>query len=241
VSGGFLPKAVRGTRYSGLVALWDWYATFCALAGADPTDTRAAAAGLPPVDSIDQSSVLLRGVRQPPPRTELPLSTEPRATDLKGAPACRSYSTVPVRAVATHGGLLIDGGESAELLPADGRCATLNGLIQLDPDGRRMWKLLLGDVEQAFVTGPYFPNSSTPAALPAVSAHCGSGCLFDLTADPVEASDVARTYPERVKAMRQRLETLLPTAFNPHRGALDPACCEAALGRHGGFFGPFVE
>ena len=32
VSGGFLPPAVRGTRFDGLVALWDWYHTFCSLA-----------------------------------------------------------------------------------------------------------------------------------------------------------------------------------------------------------------
>ena len=27
-----------------------WYATYCALAGVDPTDHKAAAAGLPPID-----------------------------------------------------------------------------------------------------------------------------------------------------------------------------------------------
>lgn len=33
LSGGFLPKASRGTQHHGLVAGWDWYATWCALAG----------------------------------------------------------------------------------------------------------------------------------------------------------------------------------------------------------------
>ena len=37
----------------GMTAVWDAYATFAALAGAEVTDHRAAAAGLPPVDSID--------------------------------------------------------------------------------------------------------------------------------------------------------------------------------------------
>ena len=52
-AGGLIPSAMRGTKLSGLAAVWDSYATFAALAGADPTDHRAAAAGLPPVDSID--------------------------------------------------------------------------------------------------------------------------------------------------------------------------------------------
>ena len=51
VSGGFIPEAVRGTKQEGMMHIADWYGTFCDLAGIDPTDKRAAAAGLPPVDS----------------------------------------------------------------------------------------------------------------------------------------------------------------------------------------------
>ena len=53
VSGGALPSGMRGSKLTGLGALWDVYATFAALAGADPFDHRAAAAGLPAVDSIN--------------------------------------------------------------------------------------------------------------------------------------------------------------------------------------------
>ena len=53
-AGGALPPHVRGTRQEGLIAAWDWYATFARLAGVDDiVDKRAASAGLPPVDSID--------------------------------------------------------------------------------------------------------------------------------------------------------------------------------------------
>ena len=31
-SGGWLPAAVRGSTYNGLVAAWDWYSTFASLA-----------------------------------------------------------------------------------------------------------------------------------------------------------------------------------------------------------------
>ena len=59
LSGGFLPARVRGTTSHALIATADWYGTFAALAGVDPTDERATAHGLPPIDSVDQSGVLL--------------------------------------------------------------------------------------------------------------------------------------------------------------------------------------
>ena len=54
VSGGALPPAVRGTTSNELITVWDWYSTFVeGIAGGDPTDHRAAAAGLPPIDSFN--------------------------------------------------------------------------------------------------------------------------------------------------------------------------------------------
>ena len=53
VSGGFLPEKMRGTKTEGYIHLADWYGTFCGLAGVNMTDKRAAAANLPPVDSLD--------------------------------------------------------------------------------------------------------------------------------------------------------------------------------------------
>ena len=53
VAGGFVPAAARGTTAAGLMHLCDFVATFCAVGGCDPTDASAAAAGLPPVDSLD--------------------------------------------------------------------------------------------------------------------------------------------------------------------------------------------
>mmetsp|Transcript_102143 Transcript_102143/g.264492 ORF Transcript_102143/g.264492 Transcript_102143/m.264492 type:complete len:552 (-) Transcript_102143:228-1883(-) len=70
VSGGLLPKEVRGSKQEGFVFAWDWYATIAALAGVDPTDHRAALAGLPPVDSRNMWP-LLSGRVTHSPRTEL--------------------------------------------------------------------------------------------------------------------------------------------------------------------------
>ena len=53
VSGGFLPAHVRGSKCDQYVHTADIYATLAEAAGI-PTvsDSRAAAAGLPPIDSI---------------------------------------------------------------------------------------------------------------------------------------------------------------------------------------------
>jgi len=74
-SGGFLPEAVRGTKQEGLMAGWDWYATYAALAGVDPTDNKAAAAGLPPHDSYNLWP-LISGQTDISPREELAIGSE---------------------------------------------------------------------------------------------------------------------------------------------------------------------
>jgi len=52
-SGGFIPALQCQTKKTRLIAGWDWYATYCALAGVDPTDEKAAKANLPPIDSLN--------------------------------------------------------------------------------------------------------------------------------------------------------------------------------------------
>ena len=60
VSGGVLPVVMRGRSTDALIAIADWYATLCGLAGGTgcTTDESATAEGLPEVDSIDQWPVL---------------------------------------------------------------------------------------------------------------------------------------------------------------------------------------
>jgi len=72
VSGGFVPEERRGTVETGYITGWDWYATFSKLAGVDPEDQKAKAAGLPPIDSFDMWP-LLSGQNKTSPRTEIPL------------------------------------------------------------------------------------------------------------------------------------------------------------------------
>lgn len=75
VSGGFVPTARRGTKLGARVHIADWYATFCALAGFTPTDDVAAAAGLPPIDSVDLWP-LLTGSNSTAPHEVMPLAVD---------------------------------------------------------------------------------------------------------------------------------------------------------------------
>ena len=70
VSGGFLPEKMRGKKTEEYIHLADWYGTFCGLAGVDIIDYRAAAANLPPVDSLDMWP-LISGVTATSPRNEI--------------------------------------------------------------------------------------------------------------------------------------------------------------------------
>eukprot|EP00912_Choanoflagellata_sp_UC4_P000242 UC4_evm2s153 len=74
VSGPFLAKTAPhrvGSKLEGMVSIADWYATFAALAQIeDTTDHRAAAAGLPPLDSLNMWPYLSGQVDESP-RTDL--------------------------------------------------------------------------------------------------------------------------------------------------------------------------
>ena len=73
VSGGYLPEKMRGQKTDGYIHLADWYGTFCAIAGVNQVDEKAAKAKLPPVDSYNMWP-LISGQTTTSPRTELPVS-----------------------------------------------------------------------------------------------------------------------------------------------------------------------
>ena len=73
VSGGYLPKKMRGQKTTGYIHLVDWYATFCAIAGVDPKDERAAKNNLPSIDSMNMWS-LISGETIESPRKDIPAS-----------------------------------------------------------------------------------------------------------------------------------------------------------------------
>ena len=73
VSGGYLPEKMRGQKMTGYIHLADWYATFCAIAGVDPKDERAAKNNLPPIDSMNMW-LLISGETTESPRKNIPAS-----------------------------------------------------------------------------------------------------------------------------------------------------------------------
>ena len=73
VSGGYLPEKMRGQKTDGYIHLADWYGTFCAIAGVNQVDEKAAKAKLPPVDSYNMWP-LISGQTTTSPRTEIPAS-----------------------------------------------------------------------------------------------------------------------------------------------------------------------
>lgn len=75
MSGGFLPATLRGTVQNGMIHIADWYSTFSHLAGVDPTDSRAATSGLPPIDSINMWP-FLSGAVGASPRTFIPIGPQ---------------------------------------------------------------------------------------------------------------------------------------------------------------------
>ena len=73
VSGGYLPEKMRGKKTEAYIHIADWFSTFCALAGVDPTDEAAAKAKLPPVDSLNMWP-LISGQNSTPIRVDIPIS-----------------------------------------------------------------------------------------------------------------------------------------------------------------------
>lgn len=65
LSGGFLPRHVRGTRSNMTISITDWYPTFAALAGAQPSDDPL----VPPlpIDPKDPGKDIYQGNKSFPP------------------------------------------------------------------------------------------------------------------------------------------------------------------------------
>lgn len=227
-TGGVLPKAVRGKSVDGMISIADWYATFCALAGVvDVTDKRAAAAGLPPLDSVDVSALLL-GTNMTSPRSEIVLS---------------AFKDGLVPQQGRLGGPRYFGkGEGVVAGP--------------DADGK-LWKLIVGTQLSGPFGPAHHLNSSrqcqdTNSTAPiwtssfewgpgntGVDCTCGTGCLYELFADETESFNVAAKHPIVLQDMQARLERARATVYAPPRGDLDPAAC-TANDRNGGFWSPWL-
>ena len=110
-----------------------------------------------------------------------------------------------------------------------------------------LFKYMLGTFHFATWTGPAYPNASSTSFAAnnsewSVTADCRHGCLFHLSSDPAEHSDVSAALPAVAARLRARLLVVNATAFSPKRGLADNTLgCRVALGKYGGFWGPFLS
>ena len=178
-------------------------------------------------------SQVLLGRNLTSPRTEIAIGTEPRPSNLSGAPLCASYDATPYY----HDPRVL--GDEITPHPLFGRCTTLSGVI-VDEGAAGLWKLLTGNVDQAVYTGPHYPNATTDMNSASFVGHCAAGCLYNLRDDPLEAVDLAAEVPAKADALRAKVVAYGASAFNPRRGTTNPEACRKALGPYGGFWGPFV-
>ena len=220
VGGGALPPAVRGTKLAGLGGIEDWYATFADIANAgDITDHEAAAAGLPPVDSLSLWPCV-PAARTP---TALRVTSELRAR-------ARRYVSGGARS-SPRSQLILGTGDGG-----------VDGII-VDKGAAGLWKRLEGNQHYAGWTAPAWPNATahhTPDA-----ADCSPFCLFRLDTDPHERADLQPNASSGAAAaiaqeLAEKMVAARATGFHPVRGPQDPQACVTGMAKYGGYWGPWV-
>ena len=125
---------------------------------------------------------MILGTNMSNARLELPIGTEPRASNLSTAPLCSSYNTQS----RYYDDPRIDGDEIpgvAEHVRRGGptqRCTTVAGLTvdERGQPGGSLWKLLTGDVQQNYYTGPV--ADSFDYVCPSNFADVFSGVAFSI-------------------------------------------------------------
>jgi hypothetical protein len=219
ISGGIVSNARRGTVYRGLVSAFDFYATILSLAGGNTSDPAAEAAGLPPVDGMDLSAVLLGSTPTPPgglERLELVIGTQDATVQnvagLLWMVRADSQTGAPARLYKLLTGVQNQNAHSAPLSPNSTENATLG-----------------------------FP----PALPDEFTLDCtDQGCLYELLGDADERINLASpSAPPRVAQivahMQIRLREARRTSLVRSAGPTDEKACVAAEKR-GGYWGPWL-
>jgi len=223
VAGGVIPKGKRGTTFSGVISIADWYGTFCEIAGVSFEDTAAQAANvwlkanklptLAPVDSVPQWGFIMNG------------------TNGRQKPLHLSEAAVlrwPYKLVVGKQEYSVWTG------PLYPNCSTVDSIKhERGPD---------------FDDLKFFNNKMLPSAqqneteLRTWTQDCRSGCLVNVEKDPTEHHDLAKdpSYAYILRELQVTLNELNKDLFRPDRGTSSAEGCKIA-DRMGGYLGPFVH
>jgi len=231
-----------------LATAWDLYATLSVAAGLSEaeavSDASAAKAGLPAIDSISQWEYWMSSSGEGesdaasgavlPPRTELAVGGE--VGDENGG----------VSGVRWKGPSASNTGVEAIIMSV-----TTTNAATTTATTTTLYKLMVGTFHFAMWTGPQWPNKTSTSFNANhshwdVTADCRkTGCLYDLTNDPNEHTDLAVNggHSALVAKMRARLEAMNATVFTPDRGTnkANTLGCTVGVKEYNGYFGPFLD
>lgn len=223
VSGGFIPAEKRGSVFSGIISIADWYATFSEFARVDPTDHSAMKANawlaqqylplLHPIDSIAQWGFILNG------------------SNARLGPLHLSENAVlqwPYKLVT---GKQVYSAWQGTVYP---NCTTVNESLG---EGAPMFadlKLFNEELQVAYLTKNQDRLTWTH--------NCKDGCLVNLEADPYEKVNLANEprYKNMIAGLKSTLATLNVGLFEPDRGHPQLSACTTGL-KSGGYLGPFID
>jgi hypothetical protein len=101
-----------------------------------------------------------------------------------------------------------------------------------------IWKIITGSEGSACYMGPQYPNASDPSCNKVL--ECGDGCLFNLSEDPGEFTNLNGTETATLQVMQDLLAKMNEGFFDPTRGGGDESVPNHAAVSYGGFWGPFL-
>jgi arylsulfatase I/J len=214
VTGGVLPAGQIGKTHPGLIAISDWHATICDVAGVDPT------AGEPNAPAaLDGVSAWpwISGATQHSSRKELVYDHRMFENASSPRTECMVVDTKRVGKACVSGALQRDGWK-----------------LVVGPEAQNGW---FGWFSPN-VSVPL--NKSSPAV---VDKAClpGAPCLFNLNLSMTEHHNVAAANPEVVLSLLARMKVLAeeyhPPVNNP---PLDLSGYCAAVALNGNFVGPWM-
>jgi len=223
LSGGFIPKEKRGSTFSGVISIADWYGTFCEIVGVSAVDTAAQNANiwlkehklptLAPVDSVPQWGFIMNGTNgreQPLHLSEFAVLRWPYKLLMGKQP----YGTW-----------------TGPLYP---NCSTVDSLKHRHGPEFDDFKVLDKKVHPS--------RQQNTTDMLTWTQGCQSGCLFNVALDPTEHNDLSTDpeYAQLLSEMKATLTKMNKKLFNPDRGNSSAAGCKMAL-RMDGYIGPFID